>query len=63
MAGAPVVGTMIYAYVAESTVRTRVAHKARHSRLDCSPGCAVQAAISQIDGNTTTIAKANAASH
>lgn len=24
--------------------------KARHSRLDCSPGCAVEAAISLIDG-------------
>ena len=50
---------MIYAYVAKSTVRTSVAHsikkdtvmaKVRHSRLDCSPGCAVEAAISLIDG-------------
>ena len=24
--------------------------KARHSRLDCTPGCAVEAAVSLIDG-------------
>ena len=24
--------------------------KARHSRLDCAPGCAVEAAVSLIDG-------------
>ncbi|WP_179562869.1 winged helix-turn-helix transcriptional regulator [Sphingomonas sp. R3G8C] len=30
--------------------------KARHSRLDCTPGCAVEAAVSLIDGKWKAVA-------
>jgi DNA-binding HxlR family transcriptional regulator len=65
MAAAPVVGTIIYAYVVLGKVRTSITHsvekdtvmaKPRHSRLDCSPGCAVEAAISLIDGKWKCVA-------
>lgn len=33
--------------------------KARHSRLDCTPGCAVEAAVSLIDGKWKAVKLAN----
>lgn len=43
----PIVGTK-NAYSVEKD--TEPMAKARHSRLDCTPGCAVEAAVSLIDG-------------